>query len=195
MINKLVKRGDIFYADLGIVAGCEQGGVRPVIVIQNDIGNRFSPCVIIAAITSQMSKAKLPTHVEISILESGLAKDSVILLEQIRTLDKSRLKEYVGNLHGDARVKLDRALCTSVDLTPYGFDEKIALKRANYINELQDMLYMEEIQKNKSLLNTLVSSIKNQYYDLKEYCDKFNKDVTMYYKPDSNLNNRRLAAM
>ncbi|HBM79437.1 MAG TPA: PemK family transcriptional regulator, partial [Clostridiaceae bacterium] len=87
-----VKRGDIFYADLSPVIGSEQGGVRPVLIVQNDIGNKYSPTVIIAAITSQINKAKLPTHIEISSAEYGLNKDSVILLEQVRTIDKRRLK-------------------------------------------------------------------------------------------------------
>lgn len=93
MTQQIVKRGDIFYADLSPVVGSEQGGIRPVIVIQNNIGNKYSPTVIIAAITSQINKAKLPTHVEISSEDYGLNKDSVVLLEQIRTLDKRRLKE------------------------------------------------------------------------------------------------------
>ena len=90
-----VKRGDIFYADLSPVVGSEQGGVRPVLVVQNDVGNKYSPTVIIAAITSQMNKVKLPTHVEVSA-EFGLPKNSVVLLEQIRTIDKKRLREKVG---------------------------------------------------------------------------------------------------
>ncbi len=96
-----VRRGDIYYADLSPVVGSEQGGLRPVLIIQNDIGNRYSPTVIAAAITSRMSKARLPTHIDIYAEEAGLAKDSVILLEQIRTLDKRRLKEKMGHL-GDA---------------------------------------------------------------------------------------------
>ena len=98
-----VKRGDIFYADLSPVVGSEQGGIRPVIVIQNDIGNKYSPTVIVAAITSQINKAKLPTHVEISSEEYGLNRDSVVLLEQVRTLDKRRLKEK--NLLSDRKEK------------------------------------------------------------------------------------------
>ena len=90
-----VKRGDIFYADLSPVVGSEQGGLRPVLVVQNDIGNKFSPTVIIAAITSQISKAKLPTHIELDARTFGLKKDSVVLLEQIRTLDKMRLQTFV----------------------------------------------------------------------------------------------------
>ena len=90
-----MKRGDIYYADLSPVVGSEQGGIRPVLIIQNDIGNKHSPTVICAAITSRMNKAKLPTHVEISSRDYGVVKDSVVLLEQIRTIDKQRLKEYV----------------------------------------------------------------------------------------------------
>ncbi|MEK6264582.1 type II toxin-antitoxin system PemK/MazF family toxin [Clostridium sp.] len=112
----IVKRGDIFYADLSPVVGSEQGGVRPVIIIQNDIGNKYSPTIIIAAITSQINKAKLPTHVEISSEEYGLNKDSVVLLEQIRTLDKKRLKEKIGHMTDNDMKKVDTALLISVGL-------------------------------------------------------------------------------
>lgn len=115
-INKSVKRGDIFYADLSPVVGSEQGGIRPVLIIQNDIGNRYSPTVIVAAITSQINKAKLPTHVEISSTEYGLNKDSVILLEQIRTLDKTRLKEKICHASKDKMEKVNYALLVSQGL-------------------------------------------------------------------------------
>ena len=108
-----VKRGDIFYADLSPVVGSEQGGVRPVLVVQNDIGNKYSPTVIIAAITSQMNKVKLPTHVEVSA-EFGLPKNSVVLLEQIRTIDKKRLREKVGFTDEFFMKKVDEALLKSV---------------------------------------------------------------------------------
>ena len=108
-----VKRGDIFYADLSPVVGSEQGGVRPVLVVQNDIGNKYSPTVIIAAITSQMNKVKLPTHVEVSA-EFGLPKNSVVLLEQIRTIDKKRLREKVGFTDEFFIKKVDEALLKSV---------------------------------------------------------------------------------
>ena len=108
-----VKRGDIFYADLSPVVGSEQGGVRPVLVVQNDIGNKYSPTVIIAAITSQMNKVKLPTHVEVSA-EFGLPKNSVVLLEQIRTIDKKRLREKVGFTGEFFMKKVDEALLKSV---------------------------------------------------------------------------------
>lgn len=108
-----VKRGDIFYADLSPVVGSEQGGVRPVLVVQNDIGNKYSPTVIIAAITSQMNKVKLPIHVEVSA-EFGLPKNSVVLLEQIRTIDKKRLREKVGFTDEFFMKKVDEALLKSV---------------------------------------------------------------------------------
>ena len=94
----IVKRGDIYYADLSPVVGSEQGGIRPVLVIQNDIGNKYSPTVIAAAITSQINKAKMPTHIELAAKDYGLNKDSVILLEQIRTIDKRRLREKIGRI-------------------------------------------------------------------------------------------------
>ena len=116
MASLNVKRGDIFYADLSPVVGSEQGGIRPVIIIQNDIGNRYSPTVIVAAITSQINKAKLPTHVEISSEEYGLNRDSVVLLEQIRTLDKKRLKEKIGHMTEDDMKKVNKSLLISLKL-------------------------------------------------------------------------------
>lgn len=115
-MTTIIKRGDIFYADLSPVVGSEQGGIRPVIIIQNDVGNRYSPTVIVAAITSQINKAKLPTHVEISSEEYGLNKDSVVLLEQVRTLDKRRLKERIGHMTDEDMIKVDIALRISLDL-------------------------------------------------------------------------------
>ena len=111
-----VKRGDIYYADLSPVIGSEQGGLRPVLIVQNDIGNRYSPTVIAAAITSRMSKAKLPTHIDIFAGEVGLAKDSVILLEQIRTLDKKRLKEKMGHLDDAVMNHVNTAIAISFGL-------------------------------------------------------------------------------
>jgi len=112
----VVKRGEIFYAELSPVVGSEQGGVRPVLIIQNDIGNQYSPTTIVAAITTQISKAKLPTHVEILAEESGLAKDSVVLAEQIRTIDKRRLKEKVSVLNEELMKKINHALEISLGL-------------------------------------------------------------------------------
>ena len=117
----VIKRGDMFYADLSPVIGSEQGGIRPVIIIQNDIGNKYSPTVIVAAITSQINKAKLPTHVEISSEEYGLNRDSVVLLEQIRTLDKKRLKEKIGHMTEADMKKVDKSLAYSLTVNSEQF--------------------------------------------------------------------------
>ncbi|MEE1223891.1 MAG: type II toxin-antitoxin system PemK/MazF family toxin [Clostridia bacterium] len=112
----IVKRGDIYYADLSPVIGSEQGGIRPVLIIQNDVGNKYSPTVIAAAITSRINKAKMPTHIELSAAEYGLNKDSVVLLEQIRTIDKKRLREKTGRLDGELMEKVNEALAISFGL-------------------------------------------------------------------------------
>ena len=112
----IVKRGEIYYADLSPVVGSEQGGVRPVLIVQNDVGNKYSPTVIAAAITSQINKAKMPTHIEVDASEYGLAKNSVILLEQIRTIDKKRLKEKMGKLDDNIMNRVDEALAVSFGL-------------------------------------------------------------------------------
>ena len=116
VIDVTVKRGDIYYADLSPVVGSEQGGVRPVLIVQNDIGNKYSPTVIAAAITSQREKSKLPTHIELTSERCGLSKDSVVLLEQIRTIDKRRLKEKMGTIDDIAIVKVNKALSISFGL-------------------------------------------------------------------------------
>lgn len=113
-MNEEIKRGDLFYADLSPVVGSEQGGVRPVLVIQNDIGNKYSPTVIVSAVTSKITKAKIPTHVELSKYEYGLKADSVVLLEQIRTLDKQRLKEKIGGLSAQKMMEINKAILVSL---------------------------------------------------------------------------------
>ena len=118
MDNSVVKRGDIFYADLSPVVGSEQGGVRPVLIVQNDTGNRHSPTVIAAAITSQTGKARLPTHISLSAMSCGLPKDSVVLLEQIRTLDKRRLREHMGRVDETMMKQVDTAIAVSFGLHP-----------------------------------------------------------------------------
>ena len=112
----IIRRGDIYYADLRPVVGSEQGGVRPVLIIQNDIGNKHSPTVICAAITSKMNKAKLPTHVELNTKRCDMIRDSVILLEQLRTIDKQRLKERVCHIDDELLKDVDRALMISLEL-------------------------------------------------------------------------------
>ena len=119
-MNNEIKRGEVYYADLSPVVGSEQGGVRPVLIVQNNVGNKFSPTVIAAAITSQINKAKIPTHIELKSAEVGLAKDSVVLLEQLRTLDKRRLKEKIGELSPIKMQKVNTALLISL-----GFNDAV----------------------------------------------------------------------
>ena len=121
-----VKRGDIYYADLSPVVGSEQGGLRPVLIIQNDVGNRYSPTVIAAAITSRMGKNRLPTHIDIHADKVGLAKDSVVLLEQIRTLDKRRLKEKMGHLDESMMREVNTAIAVS-----FGLGNAVAINEGN----------------------------------------------------------------
>jgi len=111
-----IKRGDVFFADLSPVRGSEQGGQRPVLIIQNNIGNKYSPTVIVAAITAKIAKAKLPTHVEVGASQVGLLKDSVVLLEQVRTIDKTRLIQKLGQLETDVMSRVDKALVISLGL-------------------------------------------------------------------------------
>ncbi len=122
-----VRRGDIYYADLSPVVGSEQGGMRPVLIVQNDIGNRYSPTVIAAAITSQTGKAKLPTHISLGGRSCGLTKDSIILLEQIRTIDKQRLRERMGKLDEAMMSRVDNAIAVSFGLGPREADTGAAM--------------------------------------------------------------------
>ena len=116
VLDLIVKKGDLFFADLSPVVGSEQGGVRPVLVVQNDVGNKYSPTIIVAAVTSQTSKAKLPTHVELKATQGGLSKNSVVLLEQLRTIDKQRLKERIGSLDDRQIPVVDEALGISLGI-------------------------------------------------------------------------------
>ncbi len=117
-MTSVVKRGDIYYADLSPVVGSEQGGLRPVLIIQNDVGNKYSPTVIAAAITSRMGKTKLPTHIDVHAERAGLARDSIVLLEQLRTLDKRRLRERLGHLDEEMMHEIDTAIAVSLGLVP-----------------------------------------------------------------------------
>ena len=135
-----IKRGDIFYADLSPVVGSEQGGLRPVLIIQNDVGNKYSPTVIAAAITSRMGKARLPTHIDIHADGVGLSKDSVVLLEQIRTLDKRRLKEKMGHLDGGVMTRINSAIAVSFGLgiLPEAYEGAASVTRSGGAVALRD---------------------------------------------------------
>ena len=122
----IIKRGELYYADLSPVVGSEQGGVRPVLVVQNDVGNRYIPTIIAAAVTSKINKARLPTHIELSAEIYGLSKDSVVLLEQIRTIDKRRLKERIGFLSEQMMLRVDNALLISLGFEKQFLNEKKA---------------------------------------------------------------------
>ena len=127
-MNSQIRRGDIYYADLSPVVGSEQGGLRPVLIIQNDVGNKYSPTVIAAAITSRMSKTRLPTHIDIYAERAGLARDSVILLEQIRTLDKRRLRERIGHLDDEMMDRVNNAIAVSFGIMTaptVGYEEEV----------------------------------------------------------------------
>lgn len=115
-MDLIIKKGDLYFADLSPVIGSEQGGVRPVLVVQNDVGNKYSPTIIVAAVTSQMNKAKLPTHVEIEAAGNGLSKNSVVLMEQLRTIDKRRLKERIGTLSEELLPTVNDALSISLGI-------------------------------------------------------------------------------
>lgn len=132
-MNMSVKRGDIYYADLSPVVGSEQGGLRPVLIIQNDVGNRYSPTVIAAAITSRLDKTKLPTHIDIVADKVGLAKDSVVLLEQIRTLDKRRLKEKMGHLDESMMHAVNAAIAVSFGLDGMANGRAAAVSRSSAV--------------------------------------------------------------
>ncbi|MBQ7173586.1 MAG: type II toxin-antitoxin system PemK/MazF family toxin [Clostridia bacterium] len=143
-----IKRGDIYYADLSPVVGSEQGGLRPVLIIQNDVGNRYSPTVIAAAITSRLGKTKLPTHIGIYASEVGLTKDSVILLEQVRTLDKRRLKEKMGHLDERQMRDVNTAISISFGL---GTVEEDAAARARMQRENAEAITLRTPKRQESL--------------------------------------------
>ena len=129
----MVKRGEIYYADLSPVIGSEQGGIRPVLVVQNDVGNRYSPTVIAAAITSKLDKARMPTHIALDAREHGLSRDSVVLLEQIRVLDKSRLGEYIGHLEAGRMKDVEYAMAVSLGLfDDSGIEEEFGREQVEY---------------------------------------------------------------
>lgn len=177
----IVKRGDIFYADLSPVVGSEQGGVRPVLVIQNNIGNKHSPTVMVAAITSQINKAKLPTHIEINAKQYGLPKDSVILLEQVRTIDKKRLTERIGICKDEIIIKkIEKAIRIQTGMMQ-------PKENLNYINSLKKKILDLDliIKKCKSRGLNYDDEITEKIFliaELKIYCDEYCIDYRRFIK-------------
>lgn len=186
VIKKSYFRGEIYYADFGVGIGSEQGGIRPVIIAQNDVGNRYSPTVIIYAITSQINKAKLPTHVEV-YTECGLDKPSVILCEQTRTFDKRRLKELVGKAPQNIIAKMNKAICISLavgegEYNTMSREEKFAYNKAQLVINT-DTTLKELIQANVPLKTIEIFTEKrmNRINELKEYCKLNRLDYTRFY--------------
>lgn len=181
--NENIKRGDIYYADLGIGQGSEQKGVRPVLVIQNNVGNKFSPTIIIAAITSQLNKANIPTHVDLSLSSCNLPKNSTVLLEQIRTIDKKRLGAKLGKLDDNTMSLIDKSSKISIGLLEVKSDN--GRFNEDYITERQYKI---------SRLNILISKYKSVQFDtmiqeyerivvmgeIITYCNSFNRDPKHY---------------
>ena len=196
MTNSIIIRGDILYANMGEGVGSEQGGIRPVVCVQNNVGNKFSPTVIIAPITSQC-KTKLPTHVEINEEgDTGLGKQSIVLLEQIKTIDKKRLLQKIGNCSQKTIDNIDKALMISLgieinktnaidNVNNYNNNriEKFDINRANSIgisiNKLENFIN----EHYGEVLMEIEDSIKMHLYELQKYCSKFQVDYRFYYKP------------
>lgn len=193
--TRMIKNGDIFYVELDGV-GCEQQGLRPVIIIQNDVGNRHSPTVIVAAITSQISKAKLPTHVAIKANEqNGLDRDSVVLLEQVRTLDKKRLGDLIGFVSEEEMNSIDNALDVSIhnkrqNNKNYSNDKQDEIFNISVIREYVEALKeLDDLIVNSFVKSTSIKRSKNTILkQLHEYCSKFNKNASLFYK-DIIINN------
>ena len=175
--NRIYKRGDIFLVDLGETVGSEQGGIRPVIIMQNDIGNKYSPTVIVATITSKQTKAKLPTHVELKACECALDRDSIVLLEQIKTLDKSRIINYIGRLNNKQMSKIERAFEISTGLYNEHKQEiknilaQIKTKDIGITYCLQNGIPVIKLQKDINKLNKLQEEleVKKNIYGLDGY--------------------------
>lgn len=180
-----IKRGDVYYVDFGETTGSEQGGIRPCIIIQNDIGNKFSPTVIVNCITSQMTKAKLPTHVEISS-KFGLKKDSIVLCEQVKTIDKKRLIKYIGRVNEAIMSKIDLANGVSIGLEkPKSNVIRIIENKLKQIEENEIVIANMTMSgfKNEEIINHFIKGREIGLKDLEMFCKENNIDYRRYYKP------------
>lgn len=176
--NNIIKRGEIYYADLGQGAGSEQKGLRPVLVIQNDVGNKFSPTIIVAAITSKTEKRRMPTHVAINAKKYGLPEDSVVLLEQIRTIDKSRLGMKIGALSNSVMDEIDRSSKISIGLSDARFNDRYIYEKIQEINELNSII--EKYKSNNSDLMMEELEKISLVGDIINYCKEFSVNVRTY---------------
>lgn len=174
------KRGDIYYADFGVGVGSEQGGIRPVVIVQNNVGNKYSPTLIVAPLTSKLTKTKLPTHVMIRASESGLAKDSIALTEQIRVIDKIRIKEYITSLTGITLARLNEALEISL-----GLSTEVEKKAEQLTSEIKVLDVL--ISKCITILNTIkpieqeLKTREHKLYELESYCKNNKLNINNYY--------------
>ena len=176
------KRGEIYFADLGVNNGSEQGGVRPVLIIQNDIGNKYSPTVIVACITSKINKAKLPTHIEIG-KESGLLHNSLVLMEQIKTIDKKRLKNYIGTVPSEVMVKCDEAIKISLEIKDVFIENDKAKELSQVVKDLDVTIDIMLEYKSRSVTElTQIRAIKMM--EFLKYCNDNNLSADDYYKED-----------
>lgn len=184
-LENVVKRGDIVLCDLGFGEGSEQSGIRPCVVIQNDKGNRYSTTLIVAAITSSSSKAKMPTHIEIDE-KCGLDKASVILCEQIRTIDKNRVKKFIGSVNRDVREKIDKALMVSVEVFKNG--ELAVKEQAVKVKSIEETLIsIYDICNDKDTIEKIIFTYKIEYQLLENMCKKYRLYMKYYYNKSEQI--------
>lgn len=184
-LENIVKRGDIVLCDLGFGEGSEQSGIRPCVVIQNDKGNRYSTTLIVAAITSSSSKAKIPTHIEIDE-KCGLDKASVILCEQIRTIDKNRVKKFIGSVNREVREKIDKALMISIEMFKNG--ELSIKEQAIRVKSIEETLIsVYDICKDKDTIEKIMFTYNFEYQLLENLCDKYKLYMKYYYNKSEKI--------
>lgn len=195
MMSKNYYRGEVYYADLGKISKgdkrtSEQAGIRPVIIVQNDMGNRYSPTVIVASITSQVNKAKLPTQVILDYKYIGLEKESFVMLEQVRTLDKVKLLSYVGKISAADLAKIDKAALVSL-----GVDDRVKIEeKVRDIEQLDNVLYVAiKTNVNEEFLDNFKRERKLSIQDLSNYCSRKGLDYTNYYKPKEQTEFKRIS--
>lgn len=183
-VQRFFKRGDVILCDLGLGEGSEQSGMRPCVVVQNDLGNRFSPTIIVAAITSSTTKANLPTHIEIDET-CGLDKPSVILCEQLRTIDKNRIKNYIGRLNVKEKAKLNKALTTSLEIFKKG--EELIINQASKVKTREEVLIEMEGLVSKTVIEQFVLKYNMELMKLENLCSQYRLYIDAYYNKSKEI--------